>query len=178
MRALSLIAVAVTAHAAAFANSNAGSKFFISTTPAPANLTAETFGALTFTEVKGVGSVGETGVNTNILTYDTWDTEVAQKAKGISDAGSPVIEVARDPTDAGQIAMRTAAAGNLNYAFKIEKNDKPSTNANATGTIIYNRGLVAGPLRPNGRNEDFDLLRFTLALQQKEIEVAPTAGTP
>jgi hypothetical protein len=80
--------------------------------------------------------------------------------------------LARIPTDPGQDILRDAAATNFNYAFKIERNDKPSLDG--TPTIIYNRGLVTGPKRPLGRNEDFDLEVFTLGLNQREVVVDPT----
>lgn len=156
----------------AFANTNSQSKLYICSTPQPTDLDATGFAALTWVEIKGVGEVGETGADTNILTYDTWDTKVAQKAKGITDAGSPEIELARNSADAGQDAIRAAALTNLNYAFKIEKNDKLTVGG--TNTIVYNRGLVTGPKRPNGRNEDFDLEVFTLGLQQLEVVVDNT----
>ena len=127
-------------------------------------------------QVGGVGSVGETGSNTNILSYDTWDDEAVQKAKGMTDAGSPEVEVARDPDDAGQDILRTAADTNLIYAFKIEGTDVPDANPASTPTIRYNRGLVVGPREPNGRNEDFDLEVFTLGLVQKQIKVDPVAA--
>lgn len=146
----------------------------ICTTPQPDDLTEAGFEALVYVAIGQVGSVGETGLSTNILTYDTLTTAVSQKAKGISDAGSPEIEVARNYNDAGQVALRNAAATNFNYAFKLERNDAPD--ASTTNTVIYNRGLVIGPRRPNGRNEDFDLEIFQLALQQAEVVVNPEAS--
>lgn len=163
--------------ASGYFNTNAGSKLFICATAQPDNLTKTEFEGLTWVEVGGVGSVGETGSSTNILTYPTWSDDVVQKAKGMTDAGSPEIEVARDPDDAGQILLRTAAGTNLNYAFKIEGTDLPDANPASKPTIRYNRGLVTGPREPNGRNEDFDLEIFALALQQKQIKVDPVAGT-
>lgn len=165
---------AIAVLAAAFANTNSGAKLFVCAEPQPADLDATEFAALTWVAVTAVGSHGETGTTTNILTYDTWDTEVIQKGKGISDAGSPEIEVARIAADPGQVLLRAQAETNFNYAFKVERNDKP--NETGTPTIIYNRGMVTGPRRPNGRNEDFDLEIFTLALNQKEVVVAPVAG--
>lgn len=158
----------------AHANTNAGAKVYVCATPQPAALDQTAYEALTWVLISNVGNHGETGTNTNILTYDTWDTDVIQKSKGISDAGSPEIEVARIPTDAGQIILRNAGDTNFNYAFKMERNDKP--NATGTPTILYNRGIVTGPRRPFGRNEDFDLEMFTLGLNQKEIVVDPVAG--
>lgn len=161
----------LTAHA----NSNAASKLYVCATAQSVGLNLAGFNALTWVEVKGLGNLGETGKSTNILTYPTWSDSVTQKAKGLTDAGSPTVECARIPTDPGQIILRTAGAvgNNSNYAFKILRSDGAS---GATGTIQYNLGLVAGPTRPNGANEDFDLEVFTLALQQEELVVAPTSG--
>lgn len=159
---------------AAFANANAGSRLFFCTTPQQNDLDQSDYELLTFVEVKAVGSHGEIGANTNILTYDTWDTVVVQKAKGMTDAGSPEIELARIPTDPGQEALRAAALTNLNYAFKILRNDP--ANINGDPTTIYYRGLVTGPRLPLGRNEDFDLEIFTLGLNQLALTVNPTAG--
>lgn len=159
------------------ANSNAASKIYVCATAQNSNLLQADYEALTWVEITGIGSRGESGKSTNVLTYDTWDTTVVQKAKGQTDAGSPELELARIPTDAGQIILRNAAAvgNNNNYAFKEVRADGA---VGATGTIIYNRGLVMGPKRPGGRNEDFDLEVFTLAYQQQEIVVDPTsAGT-
>ncbi len=170
MRELYLAAL-VAAQASAFLNTNAGGKLFICTTPQPTDLDATAYAALTWVQVKGVGSHGETGSKTNILNYNTWDTDVIQKGKGTTDAGSPAIEVGRLATDPGQVALRAAALTNYNYAFKIERNDKPNSDVGSKPTTIYNRGLVTGPTHPNGRNEDFDLEVFTLALNQREIVV-------
>lgn len=162
------------AFAAAHFNTNAGSKLYICATPQAVDLSQAAFEGLTWVQIKGVGSLGETGSQTNILTYDTWDTTVVQKAKGMTNAGDPEIELARDDTDPGQDLLRAAAATNYNYAFKTERNDK-KTDA-GTPTVIYNRGLVTGPRRPNGRNEDFDLEIFSLGLNQKEVVVDPSGA--
>ncbi|PCI03446.1 MAG: hypothetical protein COB78_10840 [Hyphomicrobiales bacterium] len=145
--------------------------FSICVTPQPADLNKAGFEALTFVSVSNVGNLGETGKSENILTYNTLDTAVAQKAKGVADAGNPTVECARLFSDPGQVALNAAAATNLQYAFKIERNDSPD--GILTNTIIYNRGLVTGPTRPNGGNEDFDLEVFTLALNQLEVVVDP-----
>lgn len=157
------------------ANTNAFSKLYVCPTPQNRNLTESDYNALDWVLVSGLGNLGETGKSTNVLTYDTWETEVSDKAKGITDAGSPTLEVARDPEDEGQSILRAAGAvGNNNkYAFKILRADGP---IGGTGTIQYNRGIVAGPTRPNGANEDFDLEVFTLGLVQEEIVVPPTTG--
>lgn len=169
----SILALLSASAVGGFFNTNSGKKLFICATPENDNITQVAFEALTWVEVGGVGSVGETGTSTNILSYDTWNDTVVQKAKGMNDAGSPEIEVARDPDDAGQVLLRTAAETNFSYAFKITGNDAPNSNVGSKPTTRYNRGLVSGPRNPNGRNEDFDLEVFALGLQQKQITVAP-----
>lgn len=151
------------------ANSQRNSTFSICVTPQAADLNQAAFEALAFVAVGNVGNIGEMGTTTNILNYDTMTDSVSDKAKGISNAGDPDIECARVVGDAGQVAMRAAAATNFVYAFKLERDDGTITN-----TIIFNRGLVVGPKRPNGRNEDFDLEVFTLGLVQLEVVVDAT----
>ena len=153
------------------ANTNKGRKVYICVTAQPTDLDQTGYEALIWTRVKHVGSVGESGTKTNINSYDELETDVTQKSKGISNAGDPVIECARNPTDAGQVALRAAALTHFVYAFKFEDADAPASDY--TNTVYYNRGLVAGPERPNGKNEDFILERFTLGLVQKEIVVDP-----
>ncbi len=150
-----------------------GAKFYIavdvSNDPVPQNsdLNQAGFEALTWLEVSQVGNVGETGTTTNIVSYDTISTDVTQKGKGISNAGDPTVECARVGSDLGQIAMRAASLTTDSYAFKYELDDSAGTN----GTTYYNRGLVTGPSRPNGGNEDFDLEVYTLGLNQREVVV-------
>lgn len=159
----------------AYANSNAASKIYICSIAQNVALDQSGYEALTWTEIGGIGSRGETGKVTNVLTYNTWGDSVSQKAKGMTDAGSPELEVARSQTDAGQEILRDAAAigNNNNYAFKEVRADGA---VGATGTVIYNRGLVMGPKRPGGRNEDFDVEIYTLGFQQEEIVVDPTSA--
>lgn len=148
------------------AKTNAGSKLSICVTPQNEDLIETDFKALTYVQVKKVGSIGERGISTNIVNYDTLDTLVSMKGKGITNAGDPQVEMAEDLTDPGQVAMRAAGAPNVPdaYAFKIEHTD---------GSIEFLRGLVAGPNKPGGRNEDFRLNTYTIALNQQPIDVAP-----
>ena len=152
----------------------AGAKFYIAVDDVSGDaevhntdLTVAEYDGLTWLEVKGVGSVGQTGTDTNVVSYDELATEVTQKGKGISNAGDPVVECRRIGADEGQIEMRAATETKFSYAFKYELDDTPTGGAN--GTTFYNRGLVMGPTRPNGGNEDFDLEVYTLGLNQKEI---------
>lgn len=155
-----------------FDGTNAGGRLYVCAVPQNSDLTQSQYEALAWTPVTGLGNFGEAGTSTNVLNYDTWDMSVVQKYKGMDDAGSPEVEFIRKPTDAGQNILRAAARTKNNYAFKMERPDKVT--GTGTGTIIYNRGIVTGPRRPFGRNEDFDLEVYTFGLNQLEIVVNPT----
>lgn len=179
MNRLSMIAAALMATTALFApnvGTNAGGKVYVCATPQNAPLDLAGYQALAWVEVTGVGEVGEMGTSTNILSYDTWADDVVDKGKGMSNAGDPTVETARNPTDPGQVIMRAIALQPHKYAFKIQKNDPAILGG--TGTIYYTRGLVTGPARPQGRNEDFELEVYTLALVQRETVVNPVTGNP
>lgn len=158
----------------AFANSNAGSTLYVCATPQPNKLARADFEALAWVKVTAMGNMGETGSKTNLLNYDTWDDDVIQKSKGLTDAGSPTLEFARIWNDPGQVIMRAIALTPFNYAFKVVRTD-PVT-VGGTPTILYNRGVVAGPTNPNGKNEDFDLEVYIIGLNQRQIIVDPTMG--
>lgn len=151
---------------------NMGRKLFVSTTAAPSDLDETGFEALTYTEVGNVGNIGQSGTEENIINYDTMDSVVTFKQKGIANAGDPTVEVAYDATDPGQMLLRAHAETRVSYAFKFELDDAP---VGGTPTVIYNRGLVAGPAWPNGGPEDFVVEVFTLAMNQKQI-VVPAAA--
>lgn len=172
-----IFALLATAPAVGYVGTNAGRKVYISSAPVPTKLNAAGFKALTWVLIGGVGNHGETGSTTNILNYDTWDDEVIDKGKGMTNAGDPEVEVAYRPTDAGQILMRSAAEGNFDWGFKIEGTDQPNNDVDSEPTTRYNWGLVTGPRQPNGRNEDFDLEIYALALKMKQITVPPVDGT-
>lgn len=145
-----------------------GATIAISGTVQNSDLDQSGFEALSYTQIGNVGSIGAYGNDTNIVTYNTLDRQVQQKQKGITNAGDPAIEVARDDDDAGQVAM--AAAGAISsrdsYAFKVTKQD---------GAVQYLRGLVSGPVDQNGGNEDFDLHQYTLGLVQEIVRVAASS---
>lgn len=153
------------------ANTNKGRKVFICETPQPNDLDAAAFAGLTWVQIGHVGMVGESGTSENIVNYDELETDVIQKSKGLANAGDPQIEVARTPTDAGQVILKAAGATPDDYAMKFEDLGLPGF----TGSIYYNRGKITGPTRPNGRAEDFNVEVYTLAGNQREVVVAPAA---
>lgn len=161
-----------------FQNTNAGSTYWMADVPTGQTppLTAvqlEAIAPASWVQIRGVGNLGETGSSTNIVSYDTWDTAVTQKGKGITDAGSPDLELARMPNDPGQIRLR-AAAKNRGQQYVFKKVDTDRLTPSGTPSIYYDVGIVTGPRRPNGRNEDFNLEVFTLAFNQEQVVIAPT----
>jgi hypothetical protein len=107
-----------------------------------------------------------------MATYFTLDKAVADKIKTTANAGDPVVECAEDVTDNGQIALKAAGLTSFTdaIAVKFEYDDMPSGGTN--NTTRYSRALIGGPVYPNGRIEDFQLLRFTFGMVQEVLEVA------
>lgn len=150
----------------------AGSKFYVCAAPQSLPISQAAFEALTWVEVANVGNVGDFGTDENVVSYPTLGTTTQKKSKGIGNAGDPEIEVARIYDDPGQIIMRAAAATRLTYAFKHELADSP--NGILPNTKIYTAGIVTGPRRPGGGNEDFVREVYALGLTQREIVVNPS----
>lgn len=149
---------------------NAGTKIYVCTTAqtsVPLNQAA--FEALVYVQIGNVGNRGDFGADTNIVNYDTMDTSVTQKAKGITDAGNFEIEVARIFDDAGQVAMRAAALTKYNYAVKIEFADAPS--GSYDNTIMYCAGIITGPVLNGGGPEDFVTETYTVGFNQLPVVV-------
>ena len=147
---------------------NFGGTFSIATTPSNVDLTLSEFEGLTYTEVPNLVTSDPTGITQNVVSDSTWDRPVVGKGKGEANAGDPNVEF-RDTPSAGMDLMDAAAAydNTDNFASKFVWAD---------GSEEYNRGLVTGPQRSKGSNEDFKHVTFTLGLQQPpEVVEAPSA---
>jgi len=154
----------------------AGTKVSISAAPVTLPLNAAAFGALTFTPIGSVGNLGDYGSAPNIVNYDTLDTDVRSKAKGVEDAGELSIEVARIFDDPGQIAIRAAALTKFYYAVKVEYADAPSEDW--SNTIMYAAGPVTGPQLLGGGTDDFVRESYIVAFtDQRPLFIAPV-NTP
>ncbi|RBO89677.1 hypothetical protein [Pseudochrobactrum asaccharolyticum] len=152
---------------------NKGMTFYVSKTPQPQDMALIEFEALTdWVKVSLVSEVGESGTNTNIVGLDTMDTEFTQKGKGISNAGDFTLTCKLKTGDAGQELMSDLALTNMNYAFKRVWNDQLTTGG--TGTTIYDRGIIVGPLIAGGGPEDFPTRTWTCGFQQRCVEVPAT----
>lgn len=149
-----------------------GSKIYVCATAKNDVLDATAFAALTWVQVGSVGRIGDFGADAKINSYMTLDETVVQKQKGTADAGSPELEVASLPDDAGQIILRTFGSPLYtdNMAIKIERNDG---NPGETNTIFYSRGIVSGPVIKGGSGDDFEVEVFSINLNQLPIRVDP-----
>ncbi len=156
------------------ANTHKGRRIWVSNAAvSDEDMNQAAFEALTWVEIGDVGMIGGFGATSNIINYDTLNTDVSQKQKGVTNAGDPQIEAARDYNDAGQVLLRQYADTKFNYAFKVQNDDAPS--ANFEGSIIYLRGLVASATNVGGRVDDFDVETYNLALNQRPLRIDPVA---
>ncbi|MFG1349663.1 hypothetical protein [Xanthobacter autotrophicus] len=122
-----------------------GSKIYIGAAKEPANgadLAAADFTSQTWTEITPVESIGALGDNAEVSTFDVIGIARTQKRKGVANAGSMEVVMGSDYADAGQLALRAAAAAKGSYAFKIEFNDKPATGAAPKNSLRYFTALV------------------------------------
>jgi hypothetical protein len=149
------------------------SKFYICETPQSADLLQAGYEALTWVEVGNIVTLPDFGITDNMVTQDYTNTDVSQRQKGFRQASDTEIVVGRDYDDAGQDALRAAAATRYNYAFKLESSDAPD--GDTTNTIRYSRGIIGGPNFTGGGGEDFDNETFQLGLNQAPIIVDPEA---
>lgn len=152
------------------AATNKNRKVYIAAAIQTADMTQSDYEAATWVELGHVGNVGESGSKDNIVNYDELGTAVIQKNKGLTNAGDPVFECARKVDDAGQIIARACGRTHNTYAIKITDDDAPT---GYLPTTYYNRGVLVGPVRPNGRNEAFNLEMYTMGCVQREIVVDP-----
>lgn len=144
----------------------AGSHLYVCATAQTSVLNLAGFEALTWVEIGRIGKYPESGIETNVVTYDTVDTEVSVKGKGVSKAKDWTVEVARSASDAGQTILRTAGASSnkSNYAVKMTRPD---------GTNIYNIGIVTGPTRSGGGPDDADTETFMIGTNMADVVDAP-----
>lgn len=133
------------------------------TTPDPqaTDLTASGFGALSYTTVPNVITVGATGVDQNIVSQPLWDKTLSAQQKGAA-TGAQFELTILDETSDGRTALDAAASITEanNFAFKITYSD---------GSVEYNRGVVSAPSFPKGGNEDFAQATYTVAANQEPI---------
>lgn len=148
-----------------------GAKIYIGAAPTTAT-TVSALAGLTYTEIKGVESLGELGPQGQDVTFTPLAGPAVQHLKGATDNGATVINCARDPLDPGQIAVAAAAATKFEYPFKIVLAD--GADGNDPDTTIYVRGPVMGGRKTIGGANDVTKVAYTVG-NNVFLEVPSTA---
>jgi hypothetical protein len=109
------------------AQTSAGTTIEISASN-PATYNAAGFGALSYSAVGEIVDAGEYGRTYNLVTHNPLDSRKTVKKKGSYNDGTMTLQVARDPSDAGQAILVTALDSDSDHSFKVTLQD---------GTIQY-----------------------------------------
>jgi len=119
-------------------NTSAGTEIFIGPVTSATDVSA--LAGLSYVKIGKMGSIGEIGPQAQDVTFTPLDGTPIQHFKGSVDNGAVAMTMARDPLDAGQIALKAASATKFEYALKIVTPD--AADGNDTDTIYYCRGPV------------------------------------
>lgn len=136
-----------------------GARFYIGPVSSATDITD--LAALSYTEVGKVETLGEIGPNAQDVTFVPLADGDVQHLKGAIDNGATTVTCARDPLDAGQLALSAAMATKFEYAAKIVLAD--AADANDTDTVIYVRGPVLNARRNVGGANDVTKINFAIA---------------
>lgn len=150
-----------------------GTLYVCSTAQHNTDLNQAGYEALTWVEIGKLVTLPQVGFEANVVTQNYVNTDFSSDAKGFINGTASEVMVGRDPDDAGQIILRTAASSRYRYAFKREYADAV---AGFTATTTYFRALVSSQLDAGGGGEEFDNETFGIKVTaQKPIIVAPKA---
>ena len=103
---------------------SAGTTLAISAS-APSAETATGFGAVTYTDIGEIVSVGEYGASSNLVTNNPLNDRKTYKFKGSYNNGSLSMNLAKDVDDAGQVILAAAASptNDADYTFEVTLSD-------------------------------------------------------
>lgn len=145
---------------------SAGAKLYIGPTTAAADAAA--YAALTYVEVGEIEDLGEYGDTVSLANFTALNNRRVRKLKTTYDAGEMQLTMGKDPADAGQTALKAAAASDSDYAFKIVLDDAPAA---GTPTTVYFHAAVTGFKTQVGAADNIVKATTTLAINTKIIEV-------
>lgn len=106
---------------------NIGAKLYVSAS-LPATEDVAGYGALTYTQVKGVASIPEFGAEHEELTFVEVEDGVTRKAHGGVNYGGGMVPFRVIEADAGQGILKAARANQSTISVKVER---------ATGLLEY-----------------------------------------
>lgn len=153
---------------------NLDGTLYVCATPQNSTLTEANFEALTWVEIGKIVTLPQVGFEANVVTQNYVNAYFSADAKGFINGTASEVVVGREPANAGQDILRTAAASlGGKYAFKREYADSTAT---TTATIKYFRALVTSYLDAGGGGEEFDNETFGIKVTgQVPITVEPKA---
>lgn len=153
----------------------AGSHLFIGGQMATTNVdfVAADFASQSWIEVDGWSSMGAFGDAAALITTQLINRGRDIKQKGTTNSGSMANVFARIEEDAGQIALRTAAAGaqKNNFAFRV---DFPLQTGDSTPPKAYFVGLAMGTQEAGGGANTIRNMNTTIEINSNIVFVAGT----
>jgi hypothetical protein len=135
----------------------ANAKIYIGTTTAADDLTS--YKADTYVEIGEADTISGLIDTQNFAAFTALADARARQLKTTKAGENITLTCGYDPEDAGQVAVRAAAAvtQQTNYNFKVEYNDD-DTNP----TTVFWSGVVGNDPFPAGGNEDIAMIEFVL----------------
>lgn len=157
----------------------AGCSFFISSAAIDAqsdDFEASDFDSVTWVQIKGWASMGAIGDTASLVTSDQIDVQRTRKSKGVRNAGSMANTFDVIATDTGQLALIAAEKTSLNYGFKVELNDAPSSGSAPTPSERLFVGLVMSASEQGGGANSPRQLNSTIEVNSNIVAVAAATG--
>lgn len=149
-------------------NASAGAKLYACATSTPSADDVSAFEALTWIEIGEIESIGEYGDAAAQITFTSLGDSRVRKLKGAYDAGDITVTLAHDPTDAGQLALKTMAAAKFSYPFKVALED--SADANDTDSVEYFHAKVMSRRLNIGGASDVTKRTVSLSIDSAIVE--------
>ncbi len=147
-----------------------------SDTTAPATFDASGYGALTYTSVCPIESIGPFGTAYDPVTFDDICTGLRQKIKGINDNGDMEVILGYDDTDTGQGLLVTAGNDTSTGDFNFKVTLPNKQNATGADAIIYFGGKVMSTNFVPGAANDVVKRNATIGITTALVIVNSTAG--
>lgn len=128
----------------------------------PATYDQAGYAALTFTPVGEVTDIGEFGRQYNLVTHNTLADRRTVKRKGSFNDGTLTVQLARVPSDLGQIIITAAVDSDASIAVEVVLQD---------GTIFYTTAQVMSYTANIGNVDQITGSTVTLEIDTDIIEV-------
>lgn len=150
-----------------------GAKLYIGTTLAiPMISPSVEYDDDVYTLIEKAESLGQLGDESRGVDFTAIEDNRTTTLKGSRNAGVMALVCGRDPSSAGQAALKAAEESKLAYNFKLEFADKLTEGG--TNTIQYFRALVMSKRNDLGNVDNVTKINFNLAVQTAITEILAT----